>query len=153
MQSHLYLPPHPCLLLSVKDLKYILFAFHHNLLSCLLDFYLNEIQAAFSSLQKIREELKLKPIRISYIKEQFNSIQGNVLDLIQLIKQRVQEANLAAQSIIYANQLRSEFNQVDQLLKEAESNYAQQNYKETAEMVIQILKEYHPVAYQMLGGK
>ena len=104
-------------------------------------------------MQKIREELKLKPIRISYIKEQFNSIQGNVLDLIQLIKQRVQEANLAAQSIIYANQLRSEFNQVDQLLKEAESNYAQQNYKETAEMVIQILKEYHPVAYQMLGGK
>ena len=97
--------------------------------------------------------MKLKPIRISYIKEQFNSIQGNVLDLIQLIKQRVQEANLAAQSIIYANQLRSEFNQVDQLLKEAESNYAQQNYKETAEMVIQILKEYHPVAYQMLGGK
>lgn len=51
-------------------------------------------------MQKIREELKLKPIRISYIKEQFNSIQGNVLDLIQLIKQRVQEANLAAQSII-----------------------------------------------------
>ena len=97
--------------------------------------------------------MKLKPIRISYIKEQFNSIQGNVLDLIQLIKQRVQEANLAAKSIIYANQLRSEFNQVDQLLKEAESNYAQQNYKETAEMVIQILKEYHPVAYQMLGGK
>lgn len=42
---------------------------------------------------------------------------------------------------------------MDQLLKEAESNYAQQNYKETAEMVIQILKEYHPVAYQMLGGK
>lgn len=124
-----------------------------NNLDIILDFYQNEIQAAFSSLQKIREELKLKPIRISYIKEQFNSIQGNVLDLIQLIKQRVQEANLAAQSIIYANQLRSEFNQVDQLLKEAESNYAQQNYKETAEMVIQILKEYHPVAYQMLGGK
>ena len=124
-----------------------------NNLDIILDFYQNEIQAAFSSLQKIREELKLKPIRISYIKEQFNSIQGNVLDLIQLIKQREQEANLAAQSIIYANQLRSEFNQVDQLLKEAESNYAQQNYKETAEMVIQILKEYHPVAYQMLGGK
>ena len=124
-----------------------------NNLDIILDYFQTEIQSSLTSLKNVRTELQTKPIRISYLKEQFIVIQRNVHDLIQLIKQRIQEANLAAQAIIYANQLRSEFNQVDQLLKEAESNYLQQNYKETAEMIIQILKDYHPVAYQILGGK
>jgi len=79
------------------------------------------------------------PIKVTYIKEKFNRVYHEVNTLCQILQQRVQEAQLALQAILYANQLRSEFNEVEKVLQEAECKYQQQQYKETSEIVINIL--------------
>ncbi len=119
----------------------------------ILENFENEIHQSFHNLYLIRQELKQLPIKITYIKEKFNRVYHEVNTLCQILQQRVQEAQLALQAILYANQLRSEFNEVEKVLQEAECKYQQQQYKETSEIVINILKEYHPAAYAILGGK
>lgn len=119
----------------------------------IIDFYQSKIDNAFSDLKVVREHLRIVPIKISLIKEHFAAVANNVDTLCKLLEQRQQEATLALQAIMFANQLRSEFNEVERVLQSAEEKYRLQQYKETAEMVISILKEYHPVAYETLGGK
>jgi len=119
----------------------------------ILENFENEIHQSFHNLYLIRQELKQLPIKVTYIKEKFNRVYHEVNTLCQILQQRVQEAQLALQAILYANQLRSEFNEVEKVLQEAECKYQQQQYKETSEIVINILKEYHPAAYAILGGK
>ncbi len=118
----------------------------------IIDSYQENINQGFILLKQIYNALRTVPINIGDLTTKFADVSTHIGELCNFLNNRLDEATLALQAILYANQIRSEFNEVNIILEEAEKLFRQQEYSQTSKMVIQILKEYHPSAYERLGG-
>lgn len=102
-------------------------------------------------LESIIEKLYHKPINVSEIKQIFSPLENNIEDLCIEITNEVNDALLATKSILFANQLRDQFQELNKGLDKAEELFYKEDYKNCAILVVDLLKTYHPVAYNSIG--
>lgn len=118
----------------------------------IIDNYQENINQGFIQLKQIHDDLRNVPINISDLTAKFASVSANINELCSFLNGKLDEGKLALQAILYANQIRADFNEANIYLENAEQLFRQQEYSEASKKVITILKQYHPSAYEKLGG-
>lgn len=123
-----------------------------NKLNNILYKYNQQLDKYLNDLKIIIDKLYIKPINVSDIKNNFSVLEQNIENICIEITNEVNDALLATKAILFANQLRDQFIDLDNGLTNAEMLFEKEEYKKCANMVVELLKKYHPVAYNILRG-
>ena len=82
----------------------------------------------------------------------FDFIYGVKGQSIQMINNDLENYNMVEKCIVFANPLRSQFVEVDKLLKEIEELFVEGDYIQAQEKLNYILNNYHPAAFDSFNG-
>lgn len=113
----------------------------------------SDLNQYIHDLENIIHMLYQKPICVSKIKNTFLPLKQKIEELCIDITNNVNDALLATKAMLFANQIRDQFQELDQKLEQAEMLYNMEDYQKCAMMVVDLLKIHHPSAYNILGDK
>lgn len=116
------------------------------------DKYIDRANNTLDLLKQVNQLLLKKPIEIEILHQSFASLVSNAEELVKLINNDLQNYNMVEKCIVFANPLRSQFVEVDKLLKEIEELFAEGDYIQAQEKLNYILNNYHPAAFDSFNG-
>lgn len=117
------------------------------------DKYIDKANNTLDLLKQVNQLLLKKPIEIEILHQSFASLVSNAEELIKMINNDLENYNMVEKCIIFANPLRSQFVEVDKLLREIEELFVEGDYIQAQEKLNYILNNYHPAAFDSFNGK
>ena len=115
--------------------------------------YIDKANNTLDLLKQVNQLLLKKPIEIEILHQSFASLVSNAEELIKMINNDLENYNMVEKCIIFANPLRSQFVEVDKLLREIEELFVEGDYIQAQEKLNYILNNYHPAAFDSFNGK
>lgn len=116
------------------------------------DKYIDRANNTLDLLKQVNQLLLKKPIDIEILHQSFASLVSNAEELVKLINNDLENYNMVEKCIVFANPLRSQFVEVDKLLKEIEELFVEGDYIQAQEKLNYILNNYHPAAFDSFNG-
>lgn len=132
---------------SNKKLIIALGTLRKNKLKAIYDKYRIFVDEYLTELKNVIVLLYDKPINVLLVRKLYDGLSSKIEDLCSKMYNDVDNAILAEKAIVFANQYRSEFSEIEKAMLEIDEMYLNLNYSETAQAVIKILEKYHPIAY------
>ena len=113
-------------------------------LPIIINNYFVELSDANDAINEIVKELDKKPIMIKVLNTRVDTARDLVLKLYNTTNDMIKTAQLAEMAIVYGNRYRSETNEIDKGLENAEMLYHKGSYKEALEISISTIEIMEP---------
>lgn len=113
-------------------------------LPIIINNYFVELSDANDAINEIVKELDKKPIMIKILNTRVDTARDLVLKLYNTTNDMIKTAQLAEMAIVYGNRYRSEANEIDKGLENAEMLYHKGSYKEALEISISTIEIMEP---------
>lgn len=109
-----------------------------------------ELQEANDAIGEIVKELEKKPISIKTLNTRVDTARDLALKLYNTCNELFKTASMAELSIVYGNRYRSEYKEIDSGLCRAEREFFKGNYKNSLEIIINVLNIVEPGIHKKL---
>lgn len=112
--------------------------------------YFIELSEANDAINEIVKELNKKPIMIKVLNTRVDTARDLVLKLYNTTNDMIKTAQMAEMAIVYGNRYRSEMNEIDKGLENAEMLYLKGSYKDALEVSLSSIELIESDIYSKL---
>ena len=108
-------------------------------LPVITDNYFVQLDEANEAIMEVVKELDKKPIVIKTLNTRVDTARDLVLKLYNTTNDMIKNARLAEIAIVYSNRYRAVYEDVEQVLDDAEELFNKGQYKDSLEMIVRVL--------------
>jgi septation ring formation regulator len=101
--------------------------------------YYVQLNEAVDAINEVENELDKKPIVIKTLNTRVDTARDLVLKLYNTTNEMIKNARLAEIAIVYSNRYRAVYEDVEQVLDDAEDLFNKGKYKDSLEMIVTVL--------------
>ena len=119
-------------------------------LPIITDNYFIQLEEANEAILEVIKELEKKPIVIKTLNTRVDTARDLVLKLYNTTTEMIKNAKLAEIAIVYANRYRSEYDEIDQSLNDAEKLFYKGDYEKSLDLVVKSVSNIDENVYGKL---